>query len=127
MSAVVLLVEDEAMLRDAFRVLLEDAGLHVLEAGTGAEALDAARRTHPDVVFMDLGLPDGSGLELIGEIRGVNGLDETPIVALTGRHGSEERQACMDAGFDDYLEKPVRPSALLAYVRRLQGGSGAPE
>lgn len=125
MSAVVLLIEDEALLRDAFRVLLEDAGVRVLEAGSGAEALDAAQAARPDVVFMDLGLPDVSGMELIGELRGMDGLSEAPIVALTGRHGFQERQACLDAGFDDYLEKPVRPSALLAYIRRLEGG-GAP-
>lgn len=117
---VVLLVEDDPLLRDAFKVLLEDAGVRVLEAESGADALDAVRQ-RPDIVYLDLGLPDASGLELVRALRREPGLANTPIVALTGR-GAGQREACMEAGFTDYLEKPVRPKTLLGHVERLLSG-----
>jgi two-component system KDP operon response regulator KdpE len=109
----ILLVEDEDLLRDAFKILLEDAGYRVLGAGTAESALSLAGQESPAVVILDLGLPDRPGLEVVQELRGDPAFDATPIIALTGRTGYEEKQACLEAGCNRYLAKPVAPSALL--------------
>jgi DNA-binding response OmpR family regulator len=118
-SAAVLIVEDDPLLRDAFRLLLEDSGYRVLGAGTGGEALDLARRERPALMLLDLGLPDRSGMEVIRELRQTEELNGMPVVALSGRPGRDERQRCLQAGFSDYLEKPVRPRWLLQELPRL--------
>ncbi len=117
----VLLVEDDDLLRDAFRVLLADAGYTVLEAATGQEALDAARQRAPAVVFLDLGLPDRPGLDIARALREDPATADAPIIALTGRGGTQDRTASLEAGCTDFLEKPVRPTTLLRHVRRLLG------
>jgi CheY-like chemotaxis protein len=109
----VLLVEDEAMLREAFRILLEDGGYHVSEAGTAAEARDAIAHELPNLILLDLGLPDASGLELAREWKNDPRTAGVVIVALTGRVGAEEKQACLDAGCKAYYVKPVSPKQLL--------------
>ena len=109
----ILIVEDDELLRDAFRLLLEDAGYQVLEAGTAARALELATDKLPAIVVLDLGLPDRPGLDVVRTMRGDPDLQETPVVALTGRVGEREKQECLDAGCDRYLAKPVAPSDLL--------------
>lgn len=117
----VLIVEDDALLRDAFRLLLEDSGYRVLGAGTADEAVDLARREHPGLVLLDLGLPDRSGMDVVRELRQLEELNTISVVALSGRPGREERQRCLQAGFSEYLEKPVRPRWLLQELPRLLG------
>ncbi len=117
----VLIVEDDALLRDAFRLLLEDSGYRVLGAATGGEALDMARRERPGLMLLDLGLPDRSGMDVIRELRSLEELSAMPVVALSGRPGRDERQRCLQAGFSEYLEKPVRPRWLLRELPRLLG------
>jgi DNA-binding response OmpR family regulator len=109
----ILIVEDDELLRDAFKLLLEDAGYQVLEAGTAADALGVAGEKLPALVLLDLGLPDRPGLEVVRSLRADPDLRETPVIALTGRVGESEKQACLDAGCDRYLAKPIAPSALL--------------
>ena len=109
----ILIVEDDELLRDAFRLLLEDAGYQVLEAGTAAQALELAAERLPAIVVLDLGLPDRPGLDIVRTMRQDPDLRETPVVALTGRVGDREKQECLDAGCDRYLPKPVAPSDLL--------------
>jgi len=94
----ILLVEDDSLLRHAFRLLLEDAGYHVREAGSAGEALAAVAVEVPGVIILDLGLPDRPGLEVARSLREKCPTREVPIVALTGRVGAEEQRACMDAG-----------------------------
>lgn len=120
-SAAVLIVEDDALLRDAFRLLLEESGYRVLGAGTGDEAVALARRERPALMLLDLGLPDRSGMDVIRELRQVAELSAMPVVALSGRPGRDERQRCLQAGFSEYLEKPVRPRWLLQELPRLLG------
>jgi DNA-binding response OmpR family regulator len=117
----ILLVEDDPLLRHAFRLLLEDAGYRVQEAGSAEDALRSAAVETPALVILDLGLPDRHGLEVARELRGQPRTGEIPIVALTGRVGPEEKQACLDAGCSVYYAKPVEPRRLLARIPELLG------
>src|SRR4051812_43094913 len=90
----ILLVEDDPFLRDAFRLLLEDAGYGVLEAGTAAQAMEAATTQLPRLVLLDLGLPDRPGLDVVKQLRADERTKDMRIVALTGRVGPEEQRAC---------------------------------
>ena len=112
-TATILLVEDDSLLRHAFRLLLEDAGYRIHEAGTAHEALEKARAATPDLILLDLGLPDAPGLDVVRTLRLHEATQDTPIVALTGRVGADEKQECIDAGCTDYLAKPVPAKELL--------------
>ncbi|MFW5951390.1 MAG: response regulator [Gemmatimonadota bacterium] len=109
----ILIVEDDELLREAFKILLEDAGYQVLEAGTAEEALRLSGERFPGLIVLDLGLPDRPGLEVVRSIRQTPMLQDTPVIALTGRVGEAEKEACLQAGCNRYLTKPVRPSDLL--------------
>jgi CheY-like chemotaxis protein len=115
-SKTVLLVEDNQTIRDAFGILLEDGGYAVLQAGTGAEALSAAAESAPDLILLDLGLPDMPGLDVCRRLKGDTGTAGIPIVAITGRALETDREACMAAGCDGYLTKPVDTRQLLRQV-----------
>jgi CheY-like chemotaxis protein len=112
-TATILLVEDDSLLRHAFKLLLEDAGYRIHEAGTAHEAVELARGETPDLILLDLGLPDAPGLEVARNLRLHEPTQDTPIIALTGRVGAEEKQQCMDAGCTSYLTKPIEPKLLL--------------
>ncbi len=112
----ILLVEDDDLLREAFRLLLEEVGYVVYEAGTAAEALRSAAAERPALVLLDLGLPDRPGLEVARELRRAPETRATPVFALTGRVGAEERRACLDAGCSVYLVKPIDPRLLLRRI-----------
>lgn len=114
----ILLVEDDPLLRQAFRLLLEDAGYDVREAGTAQQALRAVHDRVPRLVLLDLGLPDRPGLEVARELMGRPDTRHVRVVALTGRVGPRERQECLDAGCFHYLSKPIEPRELL---RQLPG------
>lgn len=113
MDRTILIVEDDDLLRDAFRLLLEDAGYQVLEAGSAGEALALAIDRFPALVVLDLGLPDRPGLDVVRAMRLDPDLKDTPVIALTGRVGENERRACFEAGCNRYLAKPVAPTDLL--------------
>lgn len=115
----ILIVEDDPLLRHAFRLLLEDAGYPVHEAGTGTEALSAVAAVRPRLVLLDLGLPDLPGLDVAREITADPANAGTRVVALTGRVGARERQACLDAGCAHFLPKPVEPKELLRRLREM--------
>lgn len=115
----ILLVEDDVLLRDAFRLLLEDAGFRVLPAGSAGEALKRIDEQHPAIIILDLGLPDRPGLELTRELRLRDSMKDIPIVALTGRVGAAEKRACLEAGCSLYLAKPIGPRDLLVHIREL--------
>jgi CheY-like chemotaxis protein len=115
----ILIVEDDELLRDAFKILLEDAGYQVLEAGTAKAAIEVAEERVPALVMLDMGLPDRPGIEVVRAMRRDPDLRDTPVIALTGRVGTEERRACLEAGCDRYLSKPVAPSDLLKELPEL--------
>jgi two-component system, OmpR family, KDP operon response regulator KdpE len=115
----ILLVEDDPLLRHAFRLLLEDAGYLVHEAGTAAQALDQAVSAKPALVLLDLGLPDRPGLEVARQLTTQPETAGIRVVALTGRVGNHERDACFDAGCSHFFTKPIEPRELLRRLPEL--------
>jgi two-component system KDP operon response regulator KdpE len=110
----VLVVEDEPGIRRILRVLLDAERYRVVEADTAARA-DVEARTHkPDLMIVDLGLPDGSGLDVIRRVRTWS---PVPIVVLSARTMEEQKVAALDAGADDYVTKPFGAPELLARIR----------
>lgn len=110
----VLVVDDDAGLVRALAINLRTHGWVVTTATTGAEALDAAASSQPDVVLLDLGLPDMSGLDVIAGIRGWS---RVPIVVLSARQLGDDKVDALDAGADDYVTKPFAMNELLARLR----------
>ena len=109
----ILLVEDDPLLRHAFKLLLENAGYLITEAGTAKDGIAKATSEPPDLILLDLGLPDASGLDVARALRKHEALLLTPIIALTGRVGPEEKAACIEAGCTSYLAKPIEPKVLM--------------
>jgi two-component system KDP operon response regulator KdpE len=110
----VLIVEDEPALLRALRINLRARGYDVATATTGAEGLAVARRHPPDVVLLDLGLPDIDGGEVIRDLRSWS---RAPVIVLSGRAGSGDKIGALDAGADDYVTKPFDMEELLARLR----------
>ena len=113
----VLVVDDEAQIRRFLRISLEANRYRVHEALTGREALAEAARLRPDVVILDLGLPDQDGLAVLRQLREWN---RVPVVVLSVRDRDEDKIALLDAGADDYLTKPFSLGELLARLRAAQ-------
>ena len=123
----VLVVDDEPQIVRALRVNLRARDYQVDTAATGAEALAVAARHPPDVVILDLGLPDLDGIDVI---HGLRGWTAAPIIVLSGRSQSAEKVGALDAGADDYLTKPFGMDELLARIRALtrrHDSGGAPD
>jgi two-component system KDP operon response regulator KdpE len=110
----VLVVDDDAALARALAINLRARGYAVEIATTGTEALDGLARSRPDVVVLDLGLPDLDGIEVLHGIRGWNAV---PVVVLSARTTSDEKVEALDAGADDYVTKPFEMNELLARIR----------
>jgi two-component system KDP operon response regulator KdpE len=110
----VLVVDDEPQLLRALRINLRARHYDVDTAPDGASALYAAARQHPDLVVLDLGLPDMDGTEVI---RGLRGWTVIPIIVLSGRADSHDKVEALDAGADDYITKPFAIDELLARIR----------
>ncbi|MBI4955041.1 MAG: response regulator [Myxococcales bacterium] len=110
----VLVVEDEPQMRRLLRASLGSHGFRLLEAGTTADALRLVTSAHPDIVLLDLGLPDGDGLELARQLREWT---LVPIVVVSARGREDDKVAALDAGADDYLTKPFGVNELLARMR----------
>ena len=110
----VLIIEDEPAIRRVLRALLEAEGYRCIEADTAQRAEIEARTHKPDVLLLDLGLPDGDGL---GVIRRVRAWSPLPIVVLSARTQEQQKVAALDAGADDYVTKPFSAPELLARLR----------
>lgn len=110
----VLVVDDEVPIRRFLRALLQADGYRVVEADTGAAALEAAARVLPAIVVLDLGLPDIDGLDVVRRLREWS---STPIVVLSARGREADKVAALDLGADDYLTKPFGSAELVARVR----------
>jgi DNA-binding response OmpR family regulator len=110
MPATILLVEDERKLRDLVRSYLERAGFMVLSTGSGAEALSLAESGSPDLVILDLGLPDVPGETIARDVRDAG---NTPILMLTAKSDEESRVRGLELGADDYVTKPFSPRELV--------------
>jgi two-component system, OmpR family, KDP operon response regulator KdpE len=123
----VLIVDDEAQLLRALQVNLHAEGYRVLTALDGTAALRHAENSRPDIIVLDLGLPDINGVDVITRVRRSS---TTPIIVLSARHGSVDKVRALDAGADDYVTKPFGLDELLARLRvaeRRLGSSDATE
>ncbi|MFF1339093.1 response regulator [Streptomyces sp. NPDC058290] len=124
----VLVVDDEPQIVRALVINLKARKYEVDAAADGAGALELAAARHPDVVVLDLGLPDMDGIEVI---KGLRGWTRVPILVLSARHTSDEKVEALDAGADDYVTKPFGMDELLARlraaVRRAEPSAGAGE
>jgi two-component system KDP operon response regulator KdpE len=110
----VLVVDDEAPILRTMDVNLRARGYEVVCAAGGAQALAAASRRHPDVVVLDLGLPDMDGVDVI---RGLRGWSAVPIIVLSARTTEGQKVAALDAGANDYVTKPFGMDELMARIR----------
>jgi two-component system KDP operon response regulator KdpE len=120
----VLVVEDEPQLLRAMRITLQACGYDVRTAATASKALSEAAAVHPDIVILDLGLPDLDGVDVITAIRGWSAV---PIIVLSGRTSGGDKVAALDAGADDYVTKPFGVDELLARMRAVTRRSAAVE
>jgi len=121
----ILIVEDDTAIRRFVRQALEAEGHQVFEADSVKRGLIESGTRKPDLLILDLGLPDGDGVELIHDLRGWSTL---PVIVLSARAGEPDKIEALDAGADDYLEKPFSVGELLARVRaglRRRDSSGA--
>jgi two-component system KDP operon response regulator KdpE len=120
----ILLVDDEAAIQRALGPLLRSRGYDVEIAGTGTEALDIFANRTPDLIVLDLGLPDLEGTEVCRRIRTTS---EVPIIVLSARGGETDKVTALDLGADDYVTKPFGPEELLARIRVALRRAGSEE
>lgn len=123
----VLVVEDEPPMRKFIRASLTSHGYRLLEADRASEALMLATSHNPELILLDLGLPDADGIELTRQIREWS---QVPIIVISARGREDDKVAALDAGADDYLTKPFGVNELLARMRVAQRhavGAAAPE
>jgi two-component system KDP operon response regulator KdpE len=127
-SPTLLVIDDEAQIRRVVRNAFKDAGARILEAATASQGIDLAAAERPDLIVLDLGLPDMPGVDVCREIRRWS---VAPILVLSARHSDEEKVRLLDAGADDYVTKPFSTSELQArsraLLRRAQGRGPAGE
>ena len=114
LAPLALLVEDEPQIRRFVRAALEEEGWHVHEAATVQRGLSDAGTRSPDLIILDLGLPDGDGIDFLNDIRKWS---TVPVIVLSARTGEAHKIAALDAGADDYLTKPFSVGELQARVR----------
>jgi CheY-like chemotaxis protein len=115
----ILLVEDFDDTRLMMKLWLQKKGYRVIEAEDGEEAVDLARREHPDLIIMDMMMPGLGGLDATRQIREYQSLRQTPIVAVSAYGADEYRARALDAGCNEYVPTPFEPEALSRLIERL--------
>lgn len=110
----VLIVDDEKTIRRFLKTTIVSHNYTVIEASNGREALEASISAHPDVIILDLGLPDEDGIDIVRKIRKRS---RTPVIILSVREDESDKISALDAGADDYLTKPFNSGELLARLR----------
>jgi len=115
-SSTILVIDDEPQIRRVVKNAFQAAGMKVLEAGTGRDGIDRVAAERPDLIILDLGLPDITGADVCREIRKWS---PVPILVLSARHSDEEKVALLDLGADDYVTKPFSTPELEARGRAL--------
>ena len=117
MNPVALIIDDEVQIRRLLRVVLEGENYQVREAKTGQEGLTEIASRRPDIILLDLGLPDMDGIAVLKRLREWS---ETPVLVLTVRDDEQEKVAALDGGAEDYVTKPFSTPELLARLRAAQ-------
>ncbi|MBW5446295.1 response regulator [Cohnella sp. CFH 77786] len=113
-GARILIVDDEPQIRKLLKVTLHAHRYEILEAGSGEEGVLQASTMHPDLILLDLGLPDIPGMDVLGRVREWSGV---PIIVLTAKDREEDKIAALDGGADDYVTKPFGMGELVARIR----------
>ncbi len=121
-GAQILVVEDNEKNMKLFRDVLQAVGFRTLEAGAGARAVELATEHGPDLVLMDIRLPDIDGVEALGRLRADKRTASIPVLALTAQAMEGDRERFLAAGFDGYLSKPVNIAELVATVKHYCDG-----
>lgn len=121
----ILIVEDNALNRDALSRRLVRRGYHVLLAADGATGLSMASSHKPDLILMDLGLPDIDGWECTRRLKADPGTKHIPVIALSAHAMRDDQELAREAGCDDFGSKPLDLPALLEKMSRLIGGGGS--
>ena len=124
MSAKILLIEDNPQNRYLAKFLLEQRGHTVLEAETGPRGLALAAETRPDLILLDIQLPDMDGHAVARALKSDPLLRTIPIVAVTSYAMVGDREKCLEAGAEGYLEKPINPESFVTEVERFLSTSG---
>ncbi|SHH32322.1 two-component system, OmpR family, response regulator [Cognatiyoonia sediminum] len=117
----ILVADDDARIRDVLRIALGQAGFEVDEVADGKEALRAAQRTQPDLIVLDIGMPEMDGLEVCRELRKTS---QVPILFLTAQGDEIDRVVGLEMGADDYVSKPFSPREVIARIRAILKRSG---
>jgi two-component system, cell cycle response regulator DivK len=120
----VLIAEDNEKSMKLFRDVLQVNGYETLEATTGGQAVDLAAAHQPDLVLMDIRLPDIDGVDALNRLRADERMASIPVLALTAQAMHGDRERFLAAGFDGYISKPVNVVELLATVRQYCDGTG---
>lgn len=118
MKAKILLIEDNAQNRYLTKFLLEQSGHEVLQAETGPQGLEMAAEAAPDLILLDIQLPSMDGHAVARKLKSDEGLRSIPIVAVTSYAMAGDREKCIEAGAEGYIEKPINPESFVAEVER---------
>ncbi len=113
-GAIILVIDDEPQMRKLLKVTLQAHGYQVVEAATGMDGLREATTAHPDLIVLDLGLPDMEGIDLLAQIREWS---QIPVIVVTARDREDEKIRALDGGADDYVTKPFGMGELVARIR----------
>jgi two-component system KDP operon response regulator KdpE len=113
-SVLILLVDDEPQMRRFLRVTLQSQGYELVEAESGKDGLAQSATRNPDVILLDLGLPDMDGLDVLARIREWS---QVPVIIISAREQEKDKITALDSGADDYLTKPFSAGELLARIR----------
>jgi DNA-binding response OmpR family regulator len=119
LSRTVLLIEDEAVIAEALAFLLENEGMTVFTHSDGADALEKARALSPDVIIIDVMLPNRSGHDILADLRAEPGLAKVAVLMLTARSQTRDREAALDAGATRFMTKPFSNREIVNVVNDL--------
>jgi two-component system cell cycle response regulator DivK len=117
----VLIIEDNEDNMKLISFILENHGFYTLKAASGQEGIDMVLHEKPDLVLLDIQLPDMDGLEVLRAIRALEANDDLPVIAVTSYAMSGDRERLLAAGCNGYIEKPINPDTIIAEIRRFTG------